>query len=413
MRLLKFDSINPEVYILNKIRENIGMFEKMSRAELLEWIISTRGNFSDFYTYNLKTLGWETEEFYVNEYYIDKVADELYGSTKNIIQYKERLKNKIRPVKNRWKIKVISDYIKKYNPDVIFVREHIGIQSDFWTSFRDKSFLVSRIAAPIPRSWSPKDWDLILTSTETYKTFFEINGVPSYINHNGFDERILNELTNGQKIHDVTFVGGLGNRNWMKRTKCVEYIAGQVNFKWWGYNGNKYEPDHPINKQWMGITTGIEMMNIYKQSKIVFNDYGEIAEGTGVNQRMFEVLGVGSLLITREAENLKKEYPQNIFVMFSDEKDCLDKINYYLKNEKEREEIASAGQKYILENFTYKQIMKELDLILKERYKKNSNRPQWVYQYFFGLTVCKAVRLTSGNYFSLQKLKKHGRKHKT
>ncbi|MDQ3020504.1 MAG: glycosyltransferase [Bacteroidota bacterium] len=374
LRLLKFDAINPQVYIDNKIEDNQEVFRKMNRAKFLEWIISTRANFSDFYTYNLKILGWETQEFYINENYIDKVADELYSSTKTLIELKENLKNKIRPVKKRWKIKVISDYIKIYKPDVIFVREQIGIASDFWSSFSKNALLVSRIAAPIPKSWSPKDWDLILTSTETYKNFFEINGVQSVINHNGFDQRILNELVNSEKIYDVTFVGGLGNRNWAKRTKCVEYLAGHLDFKWWGYNGNKYKPDHPINKSWMGITSGLEMMNIYKQSKIVFNDYGEIAEGTGVNQRMFEVLGVGSLLITREAENLKKEYPQNIFVTFKDEKDCLDKINYYLANEKEREEIALAGKKYILENFTYKNIMEELDILLKESYNKKFSK---------------------------------------
>jgi len=112
------------------------------------------------------------------------------------------------------------------------------------------------------------------------------------------------------------------------------------------------------------------MLQIYSQSKIVFNDYGKVADGMAVNQRMFEVLGLGSLLLTREADNLKKEYPANIFVTFRDEKDCLDKINYYLKNDEEREEIASAGQKYILNNFTYKILMKDLDNVLKKSYNK-------------------------------------------
>ncbi len=370
LKLLKFDTINPQIYILNLIKENQDEFQKMKREEFLEWMISTRGNFSDFYTYNLSKSGWETQEFFMNEYYLDKTADELYKGSKKFKKIISEIKNKIRPIQNRWEMTVLGDYIKKYKPDVIFVREQIGIPSVFWKGNGNNSLVVSRIATPIPKFWSPIDWDLILTSTETYKKFFEVNGIQSVINENGFDERILDELEKTGKKYDVTFVGGLGDRNWKRRTRVIEYISGKTDFKWWGYNANKYEPSHPINKSYMGITSGLKMLNIYRQSKIVFNDYGEIAEGAGVNQRLFEVLGVGSLLLTREAENLEKNFPPGIFVTFKDEKDCLEKINYYLTHEKEREEIALAGQKYILENFSYKKLMHELDAVLKESYYK-------------------------------------------
>ncbi|MEO6694989.1 MAG: glycosyltransferase [Ignavibacteria bacterium] len=370
LRLLKFDTINPEQYLNERVKENLPSIKSMSRKEFLEWIISLRGNFSDFYTHNLQKLGWEAEEFFVTSYYIDKVADELYGKSKKIKKIKNKLKDKVRPVRKRWILNVIAGYIEKYKPDVILVREVIGLPSDFWKGYSNKILLVSRIAAPIPRLWSPADWDLILTSTTAYKTFFELNGIDSFINHNGFDERILKEVKNGTKKHELTFVGGLGDRYWAERTKCVEYFAGKVDFKWWGYNGNKYPEDHPINKSWQGLTSGLEMLQIYSQSKIVFNDYGKVADGMAVNQRMFEVLGLGSFLLTRDAENLNKEYPKNIFITYKDNKDCLDKINYYLKNEKEREEIAEAGQKYLLNNFTYVKLMNELDTVLRKSFQK-------------------------------------------
>ncbi|MDZ4712059.1 MAG: glycosyltransferase [bacterium] len=370
LKLLKFDTINPQNYLIDEIKRNYEQFRNMKSKEVRDWIISTRGNFSDFYTYNLRNLGWEAEEFFVNDYYIDKIADELYGNKKSFLLYKSKLKDKIRPIKNRWNLEVIIDYIAKYKPDVILVREKVGIRSDFWKNFSNKALIVSRLAAPIPKLWSPTDWDIILTSTDAYKNFFKLNGVSSYINHNGFDERILGEMKEGEKKYDVTFVGGVGSKFWSKRTKAIEFIADKVNFKWWGYKGDKYPADHPVNSTWQGLTIGLEMLQIYKDSKIVFNDYGEIADGQGVNQRMFEVMGVGSLLLTREAENLKHEYPDNIFVTFKNEQDCLEKINYYLKNEKEREEIAKAGQKYVLKNFTYDKLMEELDVQLKEGYSK-------------------------------------------
>lgn len=374
LKLLKFDTINPQIYIINEIEKDLERFRKMDRQQMLDWIISTRGNFSDFYTYNLRKLGWETEEFFTNKYYLDKVADELYGSRKKFKFFTDRLKDKIRPVHNRQKLNIMKDYIRKFQPDVILVREQIGIPSSFWNSFRNEALLVSRLAAPVPKYWSPADWDMILTSTNAYKTFFELNGIPSYINPNGFDSRVLKELGDNNKKYEVTFVGGLGNGLWTKRTRCIEYLTERVDIKWWGYNNTGYAEDHPLMKNWQGLTSGLDMLNIYRQSKIIFNDYGEIAEGVAVNQRMFEVMGTGSFLLTRSAENLLKEFPKDIFITFDDERDCLDKVNYFLKNEKEREDIAKAGQKFILENYDYSKLMIDIDLILKENYKKKFPR---------------------------------------
>lgn len=370
LRLLKFDTINPQIYLDKKIEENKEVIDGMNRKELLDWIISTRGNFSDFYTYNLNKLGWEAEEFFTNDYYIDKVADEVYGSSKKYKYFVQSVRNKIKPVKDRNKLNVIYTYVEKYKPDVILVREQTGIPSHFWRSFGSNTLLVSRLAAPIPRHWYPSDWDLILSSTQAYKIFFELNGVETYINQNGFDTRILSELKNEGKIYESTFVGGLGDRYWIKRTKCFEYFAANIDFKWWGYNYNKNSDDSNLNKTWQGLTSGLEMLQIYKNSKIVLNDYGEIAGGVGVNQRLFEALGVGTFLLTRFSENLIKRYPPDIFITFQDEKDCVDKAKYFLAHDKEREEIAAAGQKYIIENYNYEVLMKELDAVLKESYVK-------------------------------------------
>lgn len=375
LRLLKFDTINPELYLTEKINKNLPQVKEMNRKEFLEWSISLRSNFSDFYTYNLNKLGWEAEEFLINDHYIDKVADELYGKSKKIKIFKESVKNIISPVRDRIKLNIILDYVRKFKPDVIFVREISGLPSNLWESFKSKVLLVNRIATIVPRHWSIRDWDLIFTSTKTYKTFFELNKIDSFINANGFDERVLKELENRDKIYDVTFVGCMSKKYWEERIKITEYISDNVNFKWWGIKGSDFSSDSPVNKSYQGITSGLEMLQIYKQSKIIFNDYPAISEGSGVNQRMFEAMGSGSLLLTKEAENLKRVFPGELYVTYKDEKDCLDKINYYLKNDIEREKIASAGQKFVLDNYNYEKLMIEADKILRESYfKKFPNR---------------------------------------
>lgn len=370
LRLLKFDTINPEVYLRDKINENMDAVESMNRKELLEWIISQRANFSDFYTYNLRSHGWDAEEFIITDKYLEKTADELYGNKIRFIKTQDKIKDFLRPTKHRMKLNIITDYIRSYKPDVILVREQSGVPSDLWKNCTKHSLIVSRLAAPMPYKWAPSDFDVILTSTELYKNFFEINNVRSYINDNGFDVRILNELKNNEKKYDATFVGGLGNRFWKSRTKLIDSISKMDNFKWWGYNGDEFPEDHSLKSTWQGITSGLEMLQIYKDSKIVINDYGEIAHGEGVNQRIFEVMGVGTLLLTRDSEKLQSKYPSDIFVTFTDDNDCRIKINYYLEHETEREEIARRGQEFILENYNYDKLMKNLSDLLKDNYYK-------------------------------------------
>ncbi len=374
MRIIKFDTVNPEKYLNSLIEKNEEKVDKMNRQEMLEWIIATRSNFSDFYTFNLRQMGWEAEEFIVTDRYLEKVEKDLYGSSKAVKNIKDMLADTVRPVKDRRKLNIIKDYLNRYKPDVIFVREQIGIPSEFWGSFSRKSLIVSRIAAPVPRFWSPADFDLIFTSTEIYRKFFELNNVRSVINANGFEERVLAELRHGEKLYNTTFVGGLGDKFWLNRTRCARYLAKNTDIKWWGYNEEVFEKNDPLIKVHQGLTAGLEMLQIYRDSKIVFNDYCEIADGMGVNQRIFEVLGVGSFLLTRKADNLEETFPKGLFEVFTDEKDCLDKINYFLRNEKEREEIAAAGQQHVLKNYSYKNLASEIDRVLRENFKTKFGR---------------------------------------
>ncbi len=370
MRLLKFDTVNPKNYLQKMAMQNSKAIGSMTRDELLEWIIKLRANFSDFYTYNMQCLGWEAEEFIIADVYLKKVEAELYRGRVSFENLKDRIIEIIRPVKDRRKLNLIRDYVNDFKPDVILVREQAGIPSEFWSSFSKNSLIVSRIAAPLPRAWSPASFDLILTSTEVYRKFFELNYITTYINPNGFDCRILDELETSEKRFDFTFVGGLGDRFWAERTKCFRYLADNSDIVWWGYNEETFAETDPIRKSHRGIAAGLEMLQIYKDSRIVFNDYGEVAGGEGVNQRIFEVMGVGSFLLTREADNLRKDFPVGLFATFRDEKDCLDKAKYYLSNEKEREEIALAAQAYILQNYNYRDIASDLDKIIREKYRK-------------------------------------------
>lgn len=376
MRILKFDTVHPVEYLKKKQEKWKDDIPKISRKEYLDKVLALRSNFSDFYTQGLQKQGWEAEEFLANdEIYLNKVAKEVFGSKKWLHQQKNRLIDRVRPVELRWHKQVIANYVRHFRPDVIFVREDTRIPSDFWQWFGNSSLLVCRIACNVPRHWHHKDWDLIYTSTKEYVDYFTYNNVSTLVNSNGFSPKIITELQDNKKLYEVSFVGGLNLYYFVTRTKLMTYLAEHLNFTWWGHGVEGFDSGSYLRKTWQGHTSGLEMFQVYRDSCIVVNDYIDMAANQAVNQRIFEVMGVGSLLLTRDASNLSKLFPKDLFVTFSDEKDCVDKATYFLKNEAEREEIAARGQQFILENYSYDSLMETMSEELKQAYQKRFGKP--------------------------------------
>jgi hypothetical protein len=372
-RLLKFDIVHPAAYLERK-KSEWGDLEQLSASEYRDRLISLRSNYSDFYTHYLNEFGWQAEEFFLlDETFLDKLGKELYGSKYLLEKTKSKTLHQIRPLRFGWAHRVVETYIKKFEPDVIFVRSQ-PFASRYWQQFRGDSLLVSRLSAKLPHHWHPQDWDLIYTDIESFKDFFEAHNVPTLINKQGFDPRILSELQSHKHTYDVTFVGGMGTQNFSRRTELFEHIAKHVDFKWWGYWW-KHTKDSDLNdfpnlkRTFQGPTSGLEMYQIYKDSKIVMNDYVDIdiTHDIGYNQRMFEVMGVGSFMLTRNAANLSTQFPPNLFETFDTPNECIDKVLFYLDNERERKEMGGRAQEFVLNNHHYRDIVNRFHIDLMKR----------------------------------------------
>jgi hypothetical protein len=116
----------------------------------------------------------------------------------------------------------------------------------------------------------------------------------------------------------------------------------------------------------------IECVNAYgpnymaemQSSKICFNHSMAYNKKANINAKYFEILSSGSFMLTDYNENFHKymEYNKDIEKMFyySDD-DLRDKIEYYLKNEEERENIAKNAKDYIYNSHSWEN---RVDLIL-------------------------------------------------
>jgi len=107
-----------------------------------------------------------------------------------------------------------------------------------------------------------------------------------------------------------------------------------------------------------------DMAKIYSQSRIGFN---KSLKGD-LNMRVFEVMSCGTMLLTDRINNGMEELFKNKkhLVLYNDENEMLELVEYYLDNEEERERIAREGQREVHKKHTYEHRAKEMLRVIEE-----------------------------------------------
>jgi hypothetical protein len=149
---------------------------------------------------------------------------------------------------------------------------------------------------------------------------------------------------------DVSFVGT--NRN--GRVELINYLVScGVNILIWGNNW-------PLDTQnYMGKAIYLDKKRVvYNSSKIVLNHHYLI----GVNMRFFEALGMKCFLLSDKVDGIEELGFKNgtHYVSYDNKEDLVDKINYYIEHQKEREKIANQGYDLVTKKHTYTIRVKEL-----------------------------------------------------
>lgn len=108
------------------------------------------------------------------------------------------------------------------------------------------------------------------------------------------------------------------------------------------------------------------MPKIFNCSKINLNMTSRTIQ-TGIPQRIFDIMGVGGFVLT----NYQSEIPEYFEIgreleVYESQQDLIEKIDYYLKHEKNRCEIAKNGEKKVNHMHTYENRLKEIFSIVME-----------------------------------------------
>lgn len=267
--------------------------------------------------------------------------------------------------------------ILKFKPDILFFNSNFEYYSNIIPFVKTHvKKIVTWISCPLPPDLDLDGIDHIFTLFPPHYDYFLSIGKNCTLTTAGFDPEILNLLGEKKEKYEISFVGGIGQFH-KKREDYLKYLIPKVNMKVWGYGFRSANFMKDIVKQilsrfiylraYQNSAWGIEMFKVLYHSKMTFNCHGDIAKEHAVNMRLFEATGMGTLLITEYSENIEKFFiPGKEIVCYTSKEDALEKIRYYSKNDSERKSIAKAGQKKVVENYSYSQLSLNMMNVFKK-----------------------------------------------
>lgn len=267
-----------------------------------------------------------------------------------------------------WRFSIPIEQCKVFRPDIFFIGSMFEYYGDFLAEIQSYAkSIFGWISCPMPSGIFHKSHPrLILSSSPHYVDQFRQSGLKSELLPAFFDNRILDAVAREREkdkradtIYDFTFVGGV-TRAHKSRAAAIKKLAKKTSIKLFGYGyegafhfSRRFRPaifPNYVQRAYLGESWGLEMYRVLKNSLITFNSHGEIAEGYGVNMRMYEATGSGALLLT-DGKGRNQLFNDNEVVYYENINEAIEKVNYFLANPAARIQIAAAGQKRTLSEY--------------------------------------------------------------
>lgn len=286
-----------------------------------------------------------------------KLSERLNSIFKNFILLPLGIRNLKYYLFGNWGInRRILYEVKKNEYDLVFLAKpdnlnyrlipKINRYTNTWYYFMDPLDVAYRINAhkyAFYSTWSS-------ASTRSMNALFKRAGAHSYYITQGFNDSVFKPNKNDFKKIDVIFVGTIS----LKRKKYIDYLKkNKINVVCYG-EGWECKPIYLE-----------DLANKYCQSKIILNFP---RKDTGFSIRVFEALGTGSFLLSESCSDLEMIFKKRVHMdWFNSPEECVNLINYYLKNDDERENIAKNGAQFVFQFYTWEKIIEKIIDIVQNR----------------------------------------------
>jgi spore maturation protein CgeB len=284
------------------------------------------------------------------------------------------LENKYKFDLKTWHYDIPAEQVKRFSPDVIWIGSMFNYFGDFLGEIKPYcKRIFAWTACPMPKSLELSNIDCMLTSHANYQSYFQDRGKAAEILLPCFEEKILSKSGVESRDLDCSFVGGLSSAH-LQRIEVIKTLADRTPIQIWSDYPKlisrgilqprfwyAYLQLRSVKSRLNPSVWGMDMYRVLARSKITINVHAEVASGLAGNIRMFEAPGMGALLITEDAPNIRELYePGREVITYKSPEDLVELINYYGDRPQERDEIAKAGQIRTLKDHSTVQRSKEL-----------------------------------------------------
>ncbi len=291
---------------------------------------------------------------------------------------------------------ILLSQIEEYRPDVIFFQGTPPISSAELKTIKKKFPFIKKTVIhcgfQINEQILEETDVLLLASPHLYNLYKDkIKNI--HIVYHYFDDDILNYVFDITKKDYLVFCGKTGskfNRDHYTRFKLLNKICHKFDIKCYSqefskdenkqlsqlkilnlflkkiFNRDIFLHDYYSNKI-LGPIFGLEMYQKIKQAYGVLNshvNYNKKPINFSVNMRLFETTGVGTAIFTENSKNIYEIFNKDGIIVYEDEDDLVNKINYYQNNLEELVEIGKKGQQHTLKYHTAKKRVKEINQII-------------------------------------------------
>lgn len=326
------------------------------------------------------------DSFYCESNYIENYfLSELNMETDFVIYNNEIAQKKWDENPDKDLFSIFLRQIKAYAPDVLYVTDINMFNVQQLKIIKDSgkknmklvcyhfSFITKSVQKSLPF------YDLCFTgSIKASKEIFKYNKNVKVVRH-AFETTILDKIKIESSVNKPAFIGSIfiGNSFHTNRIDSLCMLKeAKVSFDFYGNIYGSFDSRRQkvlslfqpsslmrrrkntveyLNQMKNSSKFGLEYYQTIGSYAMNINSHAPIA-GTGCgNQRMFEVTGIGSCLVTdyREENPLLFDVDNEI-VVYRNNEELVEKLRYLIDNPKECERIAKNGQKKTLNNYTYK-----------------------------------------------------------
>jgi spore maturation protein CgeB len=288
---------------------------------------------------------------------------------------------------DNWQHEVAYAQVKGFQPDIFWMTPLPRFFGEYLQSLRPfcrKIFVW--IASETPSGLNLNGIDCILTSHRNIQENFQRQGIPSEKVLPAFDPRIASRISADTRDIECSFVGNLSWAH-IQRIRVMKQLAEQTPIQIWGDRPRlrsrgllkkgflpAYLEANSLRSRVRPSVWALDMYKILARSQMTVNVHCELAGGLAGNMRMMEAPGMGALLLTEDAANIRELYePGEEVITYRDTKHLIDLINYYEQHPQERQEIALAGQRKALAAHTVPVRSRQV-LTIFEAYLRNESR---------------------------------------